>query len=79
MVSSIGKKECHVCNKKFDPEEGNGLKERVKIPGYTGTHERWFCSKSHLRKWKDFVKEWEKKNHKITESNSGPTCVNCMR
>lgn len=71
----IGEK-CHQCGERI---KGEGITRNVKIPGYTGSHERHFCCIQHYEDWKEFRKDWEDKNHKIPDSNKGPTCVNCMR
>lgn len=68
-------KTCHYCGELAEEP----VKAEVKIPGYTGRHEKNFCSKEHLEKWQEYIKEWEEENYEIPDKNKGPTCVNCMR
>lgn len=75
MERLVGER-CFLCG---DIINGESLKVKVKIPTYTGRHEKSFCCDQHLKEWREHVREWERKNHEIPEKNKGPTCVNCMR
>ncbi|MCJ7479283.1 MAG: hypothetical protein MUP63_03860 [Candidatus Nanohaloarchaeota archaeon QJJ-7] len=71
LVKSFSGKECHVC--------GGTVGETyviadVKIPGYTGEHEKAFCSEEHLEEWREHIREWEEKNHEIPMTNVGSAC-----
>jgi len=76
FIKGLVKGRCQFCDNVVD---GEAVKERVKIPGYTGRHKRTFCSQDHLQEWRSFVEDWEEENHKIPKTNKGSTCVNCMR
>lgn len=65
--------DCQLCGEVI---EGEAVEAQVKVPGYTGTHQKSFCCKQHLGEWKEFVEEWENENHKIPRSSkSCPTCM----
>lgn len=70
----IGKK-CLNCKNKI---KSGGVKSSVKIPGLVGFHEKWFCSEDHKKEWENFIKDWEKRYHKIPENSEG-NCPTCMR
>lgn len=70
---SVFKDKCQYCGEIIEEES---VKGEVKVPGYTGWHEKKFCNSEHLERWKEFVEEWEEKNYEIPESSKGcPTCV----
>ncbi|MFB6089092.1 MAG: hypothetical protein ABEK36_04910 [Candidatus Aenigmatarchaeota archaeon] len=71
-LGSITKKECEFCGESID---GEAVEAEVKVPGYVGKHSKHFCSKRHVSKWRDYIKEWEKKNHKIPMEGTCPTCM----
>lgn len=76
IMSSVVSEECQYCEEDVDTDSEGSVKDSVKVPGYTGRHEKWFCCKEHRRKWNEFIEDWENKNHKIPESSkSCPTCM----
>ncbi|MFB6215603.1 MAG: hypothetical protein ABEJ72_01320 [Candidatus Aenigmatarchaeota archaeon] len=71
--NSITGKKCQFCDEVI--QGSDFVTRQVKVPGYVGTHEKAFCSETHLRKWREFVDEWESNNHEIPDSGkSCPTC-----
>lgn len=74
-IKNLFESGCHVCGETAE----DPIKTKVKIPGYTGKHEKRFCSQAHLDEWREFIEEWEEKNYEIPDKNKGSTCVSCMR
>jgi len=70
----VNGKECQSCG---GPIEGSYVLEDVKVPGYTGRHEKPFCSEECLEKWQAQVEEWEEDNYRIPMSNTGTACGGC--
>lgn len=56
---------------------GPYVRERVKVPGYTGRHEKAFCGEAHLRAWRDRVAAYEERFGEIPDGNVGPACGGC--
>ncbi len=65
---------CHLCDTAIDDAS---VRADVKVPGYTGRHEKAFCSEAHLDAWKRYVTAWEAANYEIPPSNTGPACGGC--
>lgn len=72
LLSSVTQKKCQFCN---EPIQNKKVTAEVKIPGYAGKHTKHFCSQKHLSAWRQYVKEWERGNHKVPEKGTCPTCM----
>lgn len=74
LVRSIATKDCHTCGGTVGDAY---VLDDVKVPGYTGVHEKPFCDEDCLEQWKQHVREWEEQNHEIPLTNTGPACGGC--